>query len=434
MVTPVETAFVKIWDQLVGAVAWDAQQEYATFEYDPGFLEMGLNLAPLRMPLGEARRGTRKFAFRTLPKETFYGLPGMLADALPDRFGNAIIDTWLARQGRSADDFSPIERLCYTGKRAMGALEFEPAINPKLDSSTPVEVEELVALAQEVINDRMRVDANLVEEPTEALLDIIRVGTSAGGMRPKAVIALKKETGEVRSGQVRAPDGFSYWILKFDGVEDDALGDPKGYGRVEYAYHHMAGSAGIEMMECDLLEEKGRAHFLTRRFDRTDNGERLHLQSLCALEHFDFNSPGMYSYEQAFETIRKLRLPFRSIEQQYRRMVFNVVARNLDDHTKNIAFLMHPHGGWSLAPAFDVIYAHNPDGPWTRRHQMTINGKSDDISRADLVRVGVEASVKTCREIVDEVVEAVRRWPDFAENAQVPDNRIGEIGRNHVLL
>lgn len=434
MAIPVDTAWVKIWDKVVGAVAWDTGQQYATFEYDPEFLNEGLDLAPIQMSLHETRNGSRDYTFRTLPRETFYGLPGMLADALPDKFGNRIIDAWLARQGRSASDFSPVERLCYTGKRAMGALEFEPAIVPELDASAEVDIEELVDLAQTVINERGQVKVNIVDEPTEALLDILRVGTSAGGMRPKAVIALNEATGEVRSGQVKAPDGFEYWILKFDGVEDNSLGDPGGYGRIEYAYYLMAQAAGIEMMESRLHEEGGRAHFLTRRFDRTNNGARLHLQSLCAIRHFDFNSAGSYSYEQAFETIRKLKLSSGALEQQYRRMVFNVIARNLDDHTKNIAFLMDPDGTWSLAPAFDVIYAHNPDGPWTRRHQMSINRKTENISRADLVKVGLESSIRTAQTLVDEIVDVVARWPDYAKIAEVPGVRTDEISGKHILL
>jgi len=434
MVSPVETAWVKIWDKVVGAIAWDVQKDHATFEFDPKFPSEDLDLAPIQMPLQEIRNGSPRFSFRTLPKDTFYGLPGMLADALPDTFGNSIIDVWLSRQGRVASDFSPVERLCYTGKRAMGALEFEPAINPELDASAEVDIEELLYLVQQVLNERIQVSVNLIEEPTDALLDIIRVGTSAGGMRPKAVIALNETTGEIRSGQVKAPNGFGYWILKFDGIEGDSLGNPQGYGQIEYAYYRMAKAAGIEMMESRLHREEGRAHFLTRRFDRTDSGDRLHLQSLCAIRHFDFNSPGSYSYEQAFETIRQLKLSFNAIEQQYRRMVFNVVSRNLDDHTKNIAFLMDSSGFWRLAPAFDVIYAYNPTGLWTQRHQMSINGKSEHITRADLEKVGSETSIKMPRIIIDEIVDIVARWPEFAEMADLSDSRTKEVGGKHLLL
>ena len=434
MPDPVKTALVKIWDRLVGAVAWDADRDVAMFEFDGSFPSSGFDLAPVHMSLEDISRGSRKFTFRALPRETFFGLPGMLADALPDRFGNRLIDAWLARQGRTAGDFSPVERLCYMGERAMGALTFEPPIDRNLDTSSPVDVSDLVDLAQQALDERLRLDVNLDDRPTEALLDIIRVGTSAGGMRPKAVIALNEVTNEVRSGQVRAPEGFGYWILKFDGIRDETLGDPAGYGRVEYAYHLMAAAAGIDMTECRLLEEGGRAHFLTRRFDRVGSGDRLHLQSLCALQHFDFNSPGSYSYEQAFATIRQLRLPFQAVEQQFRRMVFNIAGRNCDDHTKNIAFLMNAEGRWSLAPAFDVILAYNPDGLFTSRHQMTVNGKRDGIDRNDLISVGWEASIRSPGIIIDEIVEAVAGWPHFARQAGVPEERIRVIGKLHMRL
>jgi len=434
MVDRVETAYVKLWGVLVGAVAWDRERGFATFEFDRPFLERGLDLSPLRMPVDEAQRGNARFEFRTLPARTFRGLPGMLADALPDRFGNRVIDAWLARQGRDPDDFSPVERLCYTGRRAIGALEFSPVINEQIDESVPVEVGELVELAQAVVDERTKLDTSFDGDPTEAMLDIIRVGTSAGGGRPKAVIAINDATGEVRTGQVDAPVGFAHWILKFDGVTDRALGDPAGYGRIEYAYHKMALAAGIGMTECRLFEEGGRAHFMTRRFDRPAGGGSLHQQSLCAIAHFDFNDPGSYSYEQAFQVNRRLRLPYEDTEQQYRRMVFNVAARNQDDHTKNIAFLMDRDGDWRLSPAFDVIYAYNPGGEWTSRHQMSVAGKRDGITRDDLLAVGLEMSVKHAAAIIDEVCEAVSRWPGFAAEASVDPGKIDSIGNAHRRL
>lgn len=433
MAVPVDIANVRIWDMLVGAVYWDQDRGFATFEFDPEFLKQGLDLAPRLMPLAESVQGSAMYSFPALPRQTFYGLPGLLADALPDRFGNSIINSWLARQGRAPEDFSPVERLCYTGKRAMGALEFEPPMHPDMDESVPVEISELVGLAQEVADRRKQLHADIEKRPADALMDIIRVGTSAGGMRPKAVIALNEITSEIRSGQVTAPDGFDYWILKFDGVKDEALGDPQGYGRVEYAYHNMARDAGITMTDCKLLEEGGRAHFLTRRFDRTASAGKLHMQSLCAIAHFDYNSAGAYSYEQAFQTIRRLQLPYGDTEQQFRRMVFNVVARNLDDHTKNIAFLMDHQGNWRLSPAFDVIFAHNPGGTWTNRHQMTINGKTDDFTSADLIEVGDEMGIKSSKRIVAEIVDVVARWPGYAESVDVPPSRITEIGKAHRL-
>jgi serine/threonine-protein kinase HipA len=423
-----------MWGMLVGAVAWDRDRDFATFEFDREFLETGLDLAPLEMPVAEARRGDARFEFRTLPKRTFRGLPGMLADALPDRFGDRIINAWLAQQGRDPGDFSAVERLCYTGKRATGALEFAPVINEKIDQSVPVEVGELVELAQAVVDERTRLDVSLADDPTDGMLDIIRVGTSAGGGRPKAVIALNEATQDVSTGQVDAPAGFEHWILKFDGVTDRELGDPAGYGRIEYAYHHMATAAGIHMAECRLFEEGGRAHFMTRRFDRPAGNDKLHLQSLCAMAHFDFTDPGGYSYEQAFQVMRRLRLPYDDTEQQYRRMVFNVVARNQDDHTKNIAYLMDSNGDWRLSPAFDVIYAFNPAGQFTSRHQMSINRKRDDITRDDLLRVGKEMSVKRCGTIIDEVVDTVSNWPAYAKDAGVEPAKIQSIGRVHRLV
>ena len=434
MVDRVDTAYVKMWGKLVGAVAWDHEQEFATFEYDRDFLDEGLDLAPLKMPLAEARRGTAKFAFHTLPRATFLGLPGLLADALPDRFGNSVIDRWLASQGRTPESFSPVERLCYTGKRAMGALEFSPVIDDAIDEPVPVEVSELVELAPAVVDKCSELSSDLGRDPSDALLKIIRVGTSAGGSRPKAVIAWNERTKEVRSGQVDVPEGFEHWILKFDGVQDRALSDPAGYGRIEYAYSLMAVAAGITMTDCRLLEEGGRAHFMTRRFDRVGREGKRHLQSLCAIAHLDFNSPGLYSYEQTFQTLRELRLPYPDAEQLYRRMVFNVVARNQDDHTKNIAFLMDRDGVWRLSPAYDVIYAYNPDGEWTSRHKMSVNGKREGISRQDMLAVSAEMNIKQGREIIDDVVASVADWPRYARDAVVEPARIEAIGRTHRFL
>jgi serine/threonine-protein kinase HipA len=386
------------------------------------------------MPREEARRGGGRFSFPTLARQTFRGLPGMLADALPDRFGDSVINAWLSRQGRSAESFSPIERLCTTGRRGMGALEFTPALHVAGNESVPVEIGELVALASRVLDHRTGMETNLDADPSGALLDILRVGTSAGGARPKAVIALNDLTGEVRSGQVEPPVGFEQWILKFDGVTDHDLGSSGGYGRIEYAYGRMASDAGIEMEKCRLFEEGGRAHFMTRRFDRPTRTEKRHLQSLCALAHLDFNEPGAHSYEQAFGVMRELHLPYADAEQQFRRMVFNVVARNQDDHTKNIAFLMDPAGEWRLSPAFDVTFAYRPSGDWTSRHQMSIGGKLDDFVREDLREVGREMSIKSSDVILDQVVEVVSRWPEYASNAGLPRERIEPIGKTHRML
>jgi len=430
MVDRVDVANVRLWGQSVGAVAWDAERGYASFEFEPEFLKSGLDVAPLMMPLDEVAAG-EIFQFPSLSRETFSGLPGMLADALPDKFGNAIIDAWLARNGRSSGDFTPVERLCYTGSRGMGALEFAPPFNNKIEQAVPVEIAELMALAQEVTNARGALDTKLGGSGQDAMLDILRVGTSAGGARAKAIVAINAE-GRVLSGQTNVPPGYEHWLLKFDGVSDLELGKTEGYGRIEYAYYLMASAAGIEMSECRLLEENGRAHFMTRRFDRPD-GRKLHMQSLCGIAHYDFNMAGAYGYEQAFQVMRRLRLSKAEALQQYRRMLFNVLARNQDDHSKNIAFLMAPDGQWRLSPAFDVTYAHNPKGTWTNQHQMTINGKRDHFTVGDLLAVGQSIGVSKPNEIYEEVRDAVARWPAFAQQAGVSDDRVEDIRGHHRL-
>ncbi len=433
MVNQADTAYVRLWGNLVGAVLWDSDRELGIFEFDKGFMQKGIDISPLQMPVADALKESGRFEFPMLSKQTFKGLPGLLADALPDHYGNNIIDAWLARQGRTPESFSPVERLCYTGTRAIGALEFYPIKNESIEKSAPVEVAALVGLASSVINERSQLKSGFKTKSSKALMDIIRVGTSAGGNRPKAVIALNDQTNEVRSGQVEAPEGFDHWVLKLDGVEDNTLKDPKGYGRIEYAYHQMAVYAKIHMTECRLLEENSRAHFMTRRFDRQEN-QKKHMQSLCALAHFDFNATGLYSYEQAFQVMRELRLPYNDAEQLFRRMVFNVVARNQDDHTKNIAFLMNEKGEWRLSPAFDVIYSYHPKSRWTSQHQMSINGKRENILRQDFLQVGGEMNIKSCNSIVDEIVEAVSHWPQFAEKAGIPTAQIKSIRKTHILL
>ena len=434
MVKKVDTAIVRLWGETVGAVAWMEDRDYGVFEYDPAFLKKGFDISPIHMGLTDARRGDGIFSFPGLGRETFRGLPGLLADALPDKFGNNVIDAWLARNGRDAAGFSPVERLCYMGRRAMGGLEFAPPVDQGLDRSVPVEVSDLVDLARNIMAERLSLSVEIGDsekENAEAILDILRVGTSAGGARPKAVIAMDKN-GNVVSGQADIPEGYDCWILKFDGVTDLELGESRGYGRIEYAYHLMARAAGIDMEECRLLEENGRAHFMTRRFDRRGN-RKIHLQSLCGMAHFDFNNSGGYAYEQAFAVMRRLRLGKPDAIRQFRRMVFNVVARNQDDHTKNIAFLMDRDGRWTLTPAFDVIYSHKPAGRWTNQHQMTINGKRDNFTAADLIAVGESISIPRPRNIIDEVIDAVSRWQDFAAQAGVDPNWIADIARYHRL-
>ncbi|MCB1678210.1 MAG: type II toxin-antitoxin system HipA family toxin [Halioglobus sp.] len=413
-------AEVRLWGRTIGAVSLLDGEDVAAFEYDAGFARSGIQVAPLMMPLSR-----RVYRFPELPRQTFLGLPGLLADSLPDRFGNALIDAWLAAQGRTPESFNAVERLCYTGTRGMGALEFAPATGPGARPSERVEVDRLVALASQVLSHRNDLRASFADaEKAAALRDILRVGTSAGGARAKAVVAWNRHTNEVRSGQVDAGEGFEYWLLKFDGVSgnrDRELDDPQGYGAIEYAYYLMARSCGIDINECRLFEEGGRRHFMTRRFDRLPDGEKLHLQSLGALAHYDFNLAGAYSYEQALLVMRRLGLPMREIEEQYRRMVFNIVARNHDDHVKNIAFLMDKRGAWSLAPAFDMIYSFNPAGAWTATHQMTMNGKREDFTMDDFKACARAASMKRGRAtaIVAEVQDTVSRWQHFAREAGV---------------
>lgn len=424
---------VRLWGRRIGAVAWPDGTAAASFEYDSDFLGSGIEVAPLTMPLS-----SRVFSFPGLNPATFRGLPGLLSDALPDKFGNAVIDAWLARRGRLAGSFGALERLCYIGDRAMGALSFHPMSMPALSEVVTLQVAELVELASEILSHRRSLSTEMpVEDPHPGLLDILRVGTSAGGARAKALIAWNPETG-ARSGQVDSPPGFSQWLLKFDGVSDNRdkeLADPKGYGAIEYAYHRMAMRAGITMTECRLLEEGGRRHFMTRRFDRPDGGGRLHMQSLGAMAHLDFEQAGAHGYEQAFLVMRRLGLTMDDIEQQFRRMVFNLVARNQDDHVKNIAYLMDKRGRWQLAPAYDVMWAYNQDGPWTSSQQMTVNGKRDGFERGDLRAVANQALMKRGRAeaMLDEVVEAVRRWPEVAGEVGIPEARIEQIRRSHRL-
>jgi len=414
-------AWVKLWGRNIGAVVLGDGQATAAFEYDPAFASSGIEVSPLRMPLSN-----RVYSFPELPRPTFHGLPGLLADSLPDRFGNALIDAWLASQGRTPDSFNAIERLCYIGRRGMGALEFSPVTGPRARKASNIRIDKLVELASEILTQRNGFRVSFADKRKQrALADILRVGTSAGGARAKAVIAWNPGTDEVRSGQVDAGPGFEYWLLKFDGVRgnrDKELEDPTGYGAIEYACYQMARDCGIEMSECRLLEESGRRHFMTKRFDRTIDGQKIHMQSLCALAHFDFNLPGAYSYEQALMTIRHLGLPKTAVDQLYRRMVFNVVIRNQDDHVKNIAFLMDKKGQWRLSPAFDMTYSYNPSGRWTATHQMTLNGKREDFTLEDFKRCAHVALLKRGQEkaILSEVLDVVSQWPRYAQDAGIP--------------
>jgi serine/threonine-protein kinase HipA len=419
------SAAIHIHETLVGAVTWDARRELGVFEYSPDFLSSGIEVAPLMMPLDSGR-----FAFPDLPRETFKGMPGLLADSLPDKFGNLLIDQWLARQGRTPQSFDPVERLCYLGKRAMGAMEFQPTLLTESPAET-LHLDALVQLTNDALASRENLHANLDHTP-EAMATILRIGTSAGGARAKAVVSWNPKTGEILSGQITPPPGFEAWLLKFDGVSgnrDKELTDPLGFGRIEYAYHLMARAAGITMSDCRLLEENGRAHFMTRRFDRTPDGGKLHLQSLCGIAHFDFNQAGAYSYEQAFQVARRLGLPQTDLTELFRRAVFNILSRNQDDHTKNIAFLMNRRGAWHLAPAYDLIYAYNPSGAWTSRHQMTLNGKRDHFETADLLAAATQADLRPpkAKAVIREVHAAITDWEKYAHAGEVPTPMTREI-------
>lgn len=414
------TARVLLWGREIGAVTWLDERALAVFQYTPEFVGSNIQVAPLTMPLQEA-----PYEFPTLSRASFHGLPGLLADSLPDRFGNKLIDAWLATHGRPPGSMNPVERLCYTGARGMGALEFKPTIKGAPAKTHEVHIDALVELANRVLDERVSLEGKFAgQDDQRAIEDILRVGTSAGGARAKAVLAWNPETGEFRSGQAAAGKGFSQWLMKFDGVaenRDKELADPQGFGRIEYAYSLMAGAAGIQMHECRLHEEGGRAHFMTRRFDRSSSGEKLHMQSLGAMRHYDFNQAGAYAYEQAIQTLQLLGLTADDIEQQVRRAFLNVLARNHDDHVKNIAFLMNKRGQWRLSPAFDVAYAYNPNGAWTSRHQMTLNGRRDGFTTDDLLTFAQSAGIKKmrARKILSHVADAVHDWPRFAKTAGV---------------
>ncbi len=425
-----DTARVILWGSDIGAVTWLPERGIGVFQYTPEFAQSGIEVAPLMMPLTDA-----PYEFPSLSRETFKGLPGLLADSLPDKFGSTLINAWLSRRGRDPGSFTPVERLCYTGARGMGALEFKPLMSDAPTASRQVELDALVELANRVLDDRIALEGKFTGvDDQHSIEDILRVGTSAGGARAKAVLAWNPETGEFRSGQAPADRGFGHWLVKFDGVHgnrDREVADPQGFGRIEYAYYLMAREAGIDMQPCRLHEEGGRAHFMTRRFDRTETGQKLHMQSLGALMHYDFNIAGLYAYEQAIQAIRRLGLPMADIEQQVRRAYFNVVARNQDDHVKNIAFLMDRKGAWRLSPAFDIAYSYNPSGAWTGQHQMSLNSKRDGFDVDDLTAfAGVGGLKKTkAKAILSEVSSAVSAWRRFAQEAGMPETDADRIER-----
>ena len=424
----VDVAKVNMFGIPVGTFRWDEQYEIVRFEYDRSFVGRGLEPSPLMMPVREGR----VYSFANLGKDTFNGLPGLLADALPDTYGRALFDRWLALTGRTSGN--PIETLCFLGKRCMGALEFEPALDVGYDVHEKFEIDTLVEVAKDALAQKSSFGVNLNDDKKAAIAEILRLGTSAGGQRAKAIIAYNPATGEVRSGQVEAPEGFDYYLIKLDGVSAQAgFKATENYGRLEYSFYQLARACGIEMTECMLIEDNGRAHFMTKRFDRED-GKKIHMQTLCGMAHYDFRLRRAYSYEQAFNVMRALRLPYSAAKEMFRRMVFNVVVRNQDDHTKNISFLMGEDGIWRLSPAYDMGYAYNPQGGWTSTHQMSINGKFDDITRKDLLVFATLNNIKEAESIINEVCEMASRWTEMAKDCDVPPTMVEAIKSNFIYL
>jgi serine/threonine-protein kinase HipA len=428
VVDKIQIAEVRLWGKLVGALAFDEARGVGIFEYTKAWRDNGIQISPLHLPLSD-----RKYQFPELNRATYKGLPAAFADSLPDDFGNAVIDTWLARQGRDPDSFTPVERLQYMGQRGMGALEYFPESSGRPQKAEALDLESLAEMAQRVIDGRGKLQ---LPTDTNGLESLFQVGTSAGGARAKAVIAINKARSKIRSGQVESPDGYEHYLLKFDGIVDSnrtqqTFGDPQGYGRMEYAYYLMAKAVGIDISHCELLEEGGRAHFLTKRFDREDN-RKLHYQSLCAMDHADYKRPGHYSYEALFGVLRSLRFDRQTALELYRRMVFNIVARNQDDHTKNFGFLMNEEGGWTLAPAFDLAYSYRPDSKWVNSHQLTLNGKRDDFSQSDLLQLA-ERFRPEAKRIIQQITDTVADWPNYAQQAGVPKKLAEMIKANHRL-
>ncbi|MCR8669353.1 type II toxin-antitoxin system HipA family toxin [Aestuariibaculum sp. M13] len=432
-----KTAFVKIWNQVVGAVSWNDDTGLASFEYTPEFKSSGIELSPIKMP---SQSGTQIFSFPELrvsrhnEYDTFKGLPGLLADVLPDKYGNQLINSWLAQQGRPENSMNPVEQLCFIGTRGMGALEFEPTQLKPNKNTFEVEIDSLVDIAQRMLHKREGFETNINKDERQAMLDILKIGTSAGGARPKAIIAYNKKTGQVRSGQTNAPKGFEHWLIKLDGVSDAQFGESQGYGRIEMAYYNMAIDCGIDMMESLLLEENNRAHFMTKRFDREGNDTKHHIQTWCAIQHYDFNDMHSYSYEQLFQTMRMLRLPYPQAEQMFRRMVFNVIGKNCDDHTKNFAFRLKQNDVWELAPAYDICFAYRPGSVWVSQHALSVNGKRKDINRQDLLTVAKSMNIKKADTIISEISNVIAKWNSYAEAVNAKSELRDNISNNLELM
>ena len=424
----VERIEVFLWGRFVGATALDPKLGYYVFAFDKIFGKSGIKVSPLHMPLNDTEE---TFVFTDLPEPTYKRLPAMLADALPDDFGNALIDRYMADKGISPDQITALDRLAYMGKRAMGALEFRPTRGPKTQKPTVLAMNSLVEEARKLVKGSIHDD----DHASAALRSIIEVGTSAGGARAKAVIAWNPKTHEIRSGQVEVPEGFEYWLLKFDGIgKDRALGPSQDYGRIEYAYYLMAKQAGINMSKSQLLQENGRAHFMTKRFDREDGNIKHHMQSLCAMNHLDYKKKSTNSYEQLFLTIRQLELGRDAEVEAFRRMAFNVMGKNCDDHTKNFSFLLREGSSWELAPAYDVTFAHSPESEWTHQHLMSINGKYKDFVTSDFLAVADRFGIGEARNLIDEVKRAIKSWPSFAKKAEITQEEVDRIQNLHIFI
>ncbi|MAZ87599.1 MAG: toxin HipA [Cellvibrionaceae bacterium] len=430
-----EVITVSYHDHAVGAVSYDSESRLGAFEYEPKFIQTGIELSPIKMPLS-----TQIYAFPELINATYRGLPGLLADSLPDDFGNAVLNAWVAAQGKSPADISPLQRLQYTGSRGMGALEYAPATQLKsLNASNKIAIESLVSMAQDILDNRESFQLNLNnqgQEDRQAMLSLLSVGMSAGGARPKAVLAFNDDFTQVRSGQVKVPASFTHYLMKFDGVSEhnsnkETFGDPLGFGAMEYTYYQMATACGIDMMPCHLLDEGHRRHFVTQRFDRDDN-QKIHIQTLTGLAHIDYKQPGTYSYAELLATARQLRLPLSDAEQIIKRMIFNIVARNHDDHAKNFGFMLKGNQ-WRLTPAYDVAYSYKPGSPWVNSHWMSLNGKRDHFDRDDiysLAAISPRFSKRSLAPIIDEIIDHVSQWQKLAKANGVPASLISEIQSN----
>ena len=421
-----ETAEVYLWGTRIGIIHQPRGRKYASFEYDRNFLNSGIEVSPLKMPLA-----SNVYEFPDLADGAFHGLPGLVADSLPDKFGNAVIENWLLSQGKSISDFTTIDRLCYTGKRGMGALEYVPATADIEDIDENINVQEMVRFASEVLNDQKKITLNAKNEL--AYSQLVQVGSSAGGARAKALIAWNEQTNEVKSGQLQLGEGFDYWLMKFDNVSkngDHGLADRPEYTLIEYAYHKMAVACGIQMNECKLYHSGNDNHFMTKRFDRADD-KKIHMQSLGAIAHVSYQIPALCSYELAARYMKEIGLVPKEIEQFYRRMTFNYLAANQDDHVKNVSFLMDRTGRWTLAPAYDITFAYDKDNKWLRGHKMTVNGKTTDIAATDIVAAGTAMGLKERRykDIAEECTEVIAHFPDFAKEAGIRKETVDYINR-----